>query len=486
MKFTKQDLLTMLIGLFLFASCKDSNTIGLDLDDSFEIKGTLMDTATIKSQTLRDDVTSGVGLVRHPLGAINDDPTFGKTSASIALAVGRPGNAGYSFGKTPVIDSAVLVLPYSTQFYGDTTTSVYTVQVKRLTTDLSKETSYLINKNWPTEAAVLGTFTGKIKPTTKFKISDIVTGAADTLKSVVPQIRIKLDNSFIQNNIINLDSVTLSTANNFYKSLKGFNVSATSTGKGGIMFMNLSNTVDGVAGQIEIYYKRENATTAGKIDTVAANFPVGRNSGPVTATINHDYTGTPVETQLANPNTTYPVTYLQALAGLKNKISFPYLKNFISDLKAKNSAKTTVIVNKAELVIDLNEGTDVIPFSAAQRLALYRFDIAGQRANVPDNDNTIQGSYLGDPRALGSEVLFGGYFDSVNKRYIFTITSYVQDLLDGKTQDYGTFLAPSSLTEFNITPPVTSAARSIINAYKKNAAPADKRMKLNIYYTQVN
>lgn len=474
----------MLIGLFLFASCKDSNTIGLDLDKAYEIKGILMDTTTIKSQTLQDDVTSGVGLLRHPLGAMND-PTFGKTDASIAMALGRPGNAYYAFGKTqnPTIDSAVLVLPFSTQFYGDTTTSTYTVKVNRLTNDLSKETSFLINKNWPTETTVLGTFTGKIKPNTRFKISDIVSGKPDTLKSVVPQIRIKLDNSFIQNNIINLDSVTLSTANNFYKSLKGFNVTATSTGDGGIMFMDFYGT----EGRVEIYYKKKNATTATAIDTVAVNFPIGRAAGPVTATIHHDYTGTPVKTQLDNPNTTYAITYLQALAGLKNKISFPYLKQFITDLKAKNTAKTTVIVNKAELVIDLNAGTDVIPFSAAQRLALYRFDIAGQRANVPDNDNSIQGSYNGDPRALGSEVLFGGYFDSVNKRYIFTITSYIQDLLDGKTQDYGTFLAPSSLTEFNVNPPVTSAARSVINAYKKVApGSTEKRLKLNIYYTQIN
>lgn len=474
----------MLIGLFLFASCKDSNTIGLDLNEDYAIKGTLMDTATIKSQTLKDDPTSGVGLVRHPLGFMND-PIFGKTEASLAMAVGRPGNAGYSFGTNATIDSAVLVLPYSTQFYGDTTTSTYTVKVNQLTNDISKETSYLINKVWPAEATVLGTYTGKIKPNTRFKISDIVSGKPDTLKSVVPQIRIKLDNTFILNNIMKLDSATLSTANNFYKSFKGFNVTATATGDGGIMFFNFGGT----DGKIEIYYKKQNATTATAIDTVAVNFPIANSAGPVTASIKHTYTGTVVETQLNNPNTTYPVTYLQALAGLKNKISFPYLKNFLASLRAVqgNSAKTSVIINKAELVIDLNNGTDIIPFSAAQRLAFYRYDIAGQRANVPDNDNSIQGSYNGDRRALG-ELLFGGYFDSVNKRYIFTVTSYIQDLLDGKTEDYGTFLAPSSLTEFNVSPPVTSAARSIISSFKPKPlrVAGDKMMKLNIYYTQIN
>ncbi|ACU02358.1 MULTISPECIES: DUF4270 domain-containing protein [Pedobacter] len=485
MKFTKQDLLTLLIGLFLFASCKDSNTIGLDLDPDYAIKGTLMDSATVTSQTLKDEVASGVGLVRHPLGVMVD-PVFGKSEAAVAMAVGLP-STGYKFGTNAVIDSAVLVLPYSTQLYGDTIVPVYTVKVNQLTNDISKETSYPTDKDWPAAATVLGTFSGKIKPNTKLKIYDIVAGAADTLKTVVPQMRIKLDNSFIQNNIINLDSVTLSKQANFFKAFKGLHLTATTTDKGGIVFFNLSGT----DGKIEVYYKRQNATTTTATDTVATSFPIGTATGPVTATIKHDYTGTPVKTQLdvPNPATPYAITYLQALGGLRNKISFPYLKNFVANAKKPENGgnpNTKIIINKAELVIDLNDGTDVFPFSAAQRLSLYRLDIASQRANIPDNDNAIQGQYAGDPRALGSEVLFGGYFDSVRKRYLFTVTSYIQDLMDGKTEDYGTFLAPSSLTEFNISPSVTSAARSVINKFKYPRATGEKSLKLNIYYTQVN
>ncbi len=482
MKFTKQDLLTMLIGLFLFASCKDSNTIGLDLDPAFEIKGVLMDTTTVTSKTLVDDVTSGVGIIRHPLGALVD-PIFGKTNASISMAVGIPDNKFYNFGTLPEVDSAVLVLPYSTQFYGDTIATNFTINVSQLTNDISKEPKYLTTTDWPANGTVLGTFTGKAKPNTKFKITDLVSGAKDTLKTVIPQIRIKLDKTYINNNIAKLDSVTLSTADNFFESFKGLKVTSTTNGDGGIMFMDLYGT----EGKLEIYYTKQNKTTTTERDTVMVGFPIGKNSGPVTATIKHDYTGTAVATQLANPGTNYDITYLQALGGLKNKISFPYLKKFIADVKTKSgNPNTKLIVNKAELVVDLSNGNDAVPFSASQRLALYRFDIAGQRANVPDNDNSIQGVYNGDPRALGSELLFGGYFDSVNRRYIFSITSYVQDLLDGKTEDFGTFLAPSSLTEFNITPSVTSASRAVINAFKKDAAPTDKRLRLNIYYTQIN
>ncbi|SDL46382.1 protein of unknown function [Pedobacter sp. ok626] len=485
MKFTKQDLLTMLIGLFLFASCKDSNTIGLDLDKADQIQGDLVDSVTVTSQTLRDDVTSGVSLARYPFGFMTDG-VFGTSSANLAMAVSIPANVDYStykFGPNALIDSAVLVLPYTSQVYGDTATSVYTANVYQLTNDLSKETTYPITKDWPASTTSVGTFSGKIKPTTKTSITAIVPGGPDTLVKVVPQMRIKLTNSFIQTNIMDKDSLTLSKANNFFKSFKGLKVSASSTApaKGGIMFFNFAGT----DGKLEIYYKKPNATTPTTKDTVAVSFPIGSTLSPVSASVNHGYTQVILDQLSANPPAT-DVTYLQALAGLKNKISFPYLKNFVADRKKSENGgnpNTKIIVNKAELVIDLNSNvTDIVPFSAAQRLALYRFDLAGQRVNVPDNDNGVQNVYAGDPRALG-ETLFGGYFDSVRNRYIFTITSYIQDLLDGKTSDYGTFLAPSSPTEFNLTPSVTSAARSIINKHKKNPASG---LKLNIFYTQIN
>ncbi|MBE9598786.1 DUF4270 family protein [Pedobacter sp. MC2016-24] len=466
MKFTKQDLLTLLIGLFLFASCKDENTIGLNPDTDQTFSGSLIDTATVTSQTLLDDVTSGVGLTRHPLGYITD-PVFGKSFASISMSLGIP-SAAFRFGTNANIDSAVLVLPYGTQFYGDTTTSVYALQVKQLASDLSQEKSFQTNITFPTTGAALGTYSGKIQPNTKFKITSIVAGGPDTAITVVPQIRIKLNNTFVQTNIIKADTLKYDDLNSFFRYFKGLQVTASATNQGGIMFFNFTGT----DARVDIYYKRQNATTTTAIDTVMTSFPISTSTGPVTATVGHDYTGTVIKTQLDNPTVKYQVTYLQALAGLKNKISFPYLKSFVADLKAKNGANAKVLVNKAQLVVDLNDGTDVAPFNAAQRLSLYNYDIAGQRANLIDNPS-------------GTSTTFGGYFDSVNKRYIFSITDYIQSLVNGST-DYGTFLAPSSLTEFNLTPSVTSSARSVIKAYKAGASSGEKRLKLNIFYTIVN
>ena len=360
MKFIKLDLLTLLISLFLFASCENISTIGLEVDPNSTVEGALVDTLTVSSRTMMDDATNTRSLIRYPLGYLKD-PIFGTTEASIAVAVGLP-NASFSFGTTPTIDSAVLVLNYSGEFYGDST-QVYTISVNQLTNNLQNEENYLSNKVYPTNSLVIGTKTGRLFPTSKYKITDVIAGGKDTLKSVTPQIRIKLDNAYIQNNIVGLGEEVLKSDMTFKNFFKGLHVQVSNpTGNGAMMFFDLSTTNS----NLSLYYKKSNTTTTpAKIDTAIANFPIGNGTHSVAASVKHNYVGTAIETQLNNPNQQYAVTYLQPLIGLKNKISFPSLEKF--------SASTgKIVVNKAELVIDLANGSDTKPFEAAPRLALYR------------------------------------------------------------------------------------------------------------------
>jgi hypothetical protein len=456
MKFIKIDLLTLLIGLFLFASCKSSNTIGLDVDPATAIQGTLVDTVTVDTRTVNDELASTAALLRYPLGFITDT-AIGTTEASLAMTVNLP-SSNYSFGKIKSIDSAVLVLPYATQFYGDST-STYSVDVHQLTSDISELTSFRSDREYAYDQTVLaGNYTGGMKPSTPLKINTIVAGAADTVKSVVAQMRIKIDPSFITNTILRDTSILRNNAF-FTAGFKGLHVRLNkTTGTGGIAFFTMSGTDS----HLEIYYKKQNATTSTATDTVAVNFPIQTGSNPVAATIKHTYS-TNVATQLANPTVKYPVTYLQGLAGLRNKVSFPQLSKFITNLGAK------IVINKAELVVDLSAGTDVSPFVPAPRLALYTYDIAGVRANIKDNLNPTTSTY-------------GGYYDATNKNYTFVVTSYLQDLVDGKSVDYGTYLATSASTEFSLSPPVTSASRSIIGSFGNSS----NKVRLKIYYTKIN
>jgi hypothetical protein len=469
MKFIKLDLLTLLISLFLFASCENTSTIGLQIDPSNAVQGALIDTLTITSRTIPEDIATSIGAARYPMGYLKD-PVFGTTEASMALCVSLP-YGGYNFGSTPVVDSAVLVLNYGGQFYGDST-ATYSVEVRQLDINIARETSFPSNRNYTFYPTVLGSKTGKLYPTTRYKVTDVVAGKADTLRSVTPQLRVRLDKTFVQNFIANTNADNLRSNPIFTRYFNGLHVQinkTSSTGNGGIAFFDFNDVYSGLV----IYYKRTNTATA-LLDTVAENFPIVAGAAtPVVTTIKHDYTGTPVAVQLSNPTVQYPVTYLQPLSGLRNKITFPNLNKF-----ATNVGK--IVINKAELVIDLSAGSDLIPYGAAPRLSLYRSDIAERRQNLPDNNEE-------DPRNFtGHTSAFGGYYNPTTRQYIFTVTEYIQDLLDKKTVDYGTFIAPTPSTEFEVYPSVGTAARAIIGSFKKTPAAGDNVMKLNIYYTKIN
>ena len=256
------------------------------------------------------------------------------------------------------------------------------------------------------------------------------------------------------------------TFNADFKGLKVAVNKTNSSGNGGIMFFNFTSNGDS---KIELYYKKQNATTTTATDTVAASFPISQSTNAVAATIKHNYVGTPVATQLADAsNTQHEVTYLQALSGVRNKISFPYVKDFAKNVGAK------IIINKAELVVDISAGTDVAPFTPAQRLALYQYDIAGKRALIPDQNSK-------DPRYTGN---FGTGYNIGNKNYTFIVTGLLQDLIDGKAVDNGIFLAPAPalLAEYGISPSLTSADRSVIGSFINGT----HKVKLNIYYTKVD
>ncbi|MET1054325.1 MAG: DUF4270 family protein [Pedobacter sp.] len=516
MKFSKLDLLTLLISLFLFSSCKDSSSIGLDVDSSTAVSGTLLDTVTVTSRTVRDEATQtfyGAGSTsnptRYPLGMMVD-PIFGSTTASLAMSVNLPSSTATSFSTTPVtIDSAVLTLAYTyatdsllrraREFYGDSTAN-YNITVSQLAENLSTQGSWLSTKNYAS-GDVLGTYTGPVKPYTKVKVTTIVTGGADTSITKKPHLRIKLSADLIKSKIAALDSLSLTTDAKFNAAFRGLKVTATTTGTGGMMFLDFTTGLS----NLEIYYKQQNATTTTQIDTIYKAFPISSATNPVAATVTHNYTNTPVATQINTPGD-YQVTYLQAMNGIRNKISFPYLKNLTTTLGSK------IVINKAELVIDSSNPADSIPFKIPPRLAMYRLDIAGQRQNVADaNVYDATTNSTGDTRPYVSGVKFDGFYRFIKSGYLqnsysFNITNYVQDLVDGKTVDYGTFIAPiatevtaitylntaGQLTTSGNTAPVlaayayptqTSAGRVVIGSFNNTNG---KKIRLNIYYVKTS
>lgn len=461
MKFIKQDLLTLLISLFILSGCSNPDGVGLEVDPDYSINGHLIDTATIHTVTVREDSVVTSGLSKYPLGYMND-PVFGSTESNIALNFTLPED-NVSFGTNPVLDSAVLVLKYA-DFYGDSLNTSYQINVHRLDLRLLSNT-YFNTTNFSYSSDLLGAKSlTRIKLKDSVRVQDIKKGQADAEKRVAPQIRIPLNADFVRNNIVNTASANLGSTAAFNQFLRGLYVTidkAQTVGSGGIMFFDLAT--DG-ASALEIYYRSESGTA---IDTAMKSFKILSGSAPVVASFNHNYAGTAIETQLNSPNQSYTSSYVQGLAGLKTKVRFPYLTN----LKALGK----VTINKAELVVDV-EGAGV-PFTPVPRLFLYRTDIAGQKQLLPDLTDS-------DFRSI-PDLQFGGFYNNTAKRYVFSVTSYVQDIISGRMKQYDAFLSPVDLTtdKFSaVTPNANVAARSILGGF----ANPNVKMKLNIIYTTAN
>jgi hypothetical protein len=185
------------------------------------------------------------------------------------------------------------------------------------------------------------------------------------------------------------------------------------------------------------------------------------------SSVSHTYNDVVLE-QLSNPAGNFETLYLQAPAGLRAKVSFP----FIDELKNRD-----IVINKAELVIYADADETAFGYQAP-RIGLYREDVAGQRQPAPDGDMR-QG---GDPRSLGPN--FGGYYDQSKKRYVFYLTSFVQDVLEGKINNAEVFIAPVS--PFDQTNPYQSVANTGSRAVIGGGSHPTYSMKLNLYYTEVN
>ncbi|MBW4888344.1 DUF4270 domain-containing protein [Mucilaginibacter sp. HMF5004] len=491
MRFIKSDLLTLLISLFILASCKNPDSIGLGIDPSKSLEANLVDSTTINTTTATDDTVSTSSITNVPL-AFFKDPTLGTTEANIATSLNLPGETSFTaIGDPLVIDSAVLVLNYVKGAYGDLTGNL-NATVYQLNTPISTNKSYYSNSTFPHSSTVLGAKTFALRPNDSLYIRQIVVGGPDTLKKVPAHIRIPIDKTFLKNSFFGASASALATNQVFQNELKGLYITVNTTAvtlahPGAVLFFNMSSSAS-----VNIYYRVLHPTTTP--DTLLAALPLGY---PHAVEIKHDHSinaDIVNQTNPLNPSTaSFANVYLQGLAGLRGKLSFPYLSGkgarLLHDIRKKSFADNPAVdtnsiidysINQAELRITPVAGSG-IPYAPLPRLTMYKYDIAHQRALIPD-------AYSSDPRFLGLGY-FGGFFDKYHQSYSFIVTGYIDDLLRGKLKDYGTFIAAGDTTgvstggasiSFASSPQIYG--RSVIGGGKNTAG---YKMKLNILYNKV-
>lgn len=446
--------LFIFLSLIAFSSCQKTDSVGLDINPNDTINSKYFEDYNVSTVTVREDSVLAYNQPQYPAGSITD-PILGQTDAALAMGISLPSTT-LTFGATTSLDSGVLVLKYGRGFYGDSTNTTYNVTVHQLKENYISTSGYYTNRKWNYDST---TVIGSASNVNRFRWNDsifvnqIVKGGPDTARKVVPQIRIKMTPEFMRAYFLNASSTNFANAAAFQNHIKGLYVKVSKQqpdGRGGIAYFDLATA--SVSG-LELYYKNTTGTT---VDTNKVVFGVANTT--TSAVIRHNYAGTAVQAQLNNPEQSYSTVYTQPLAGLRTKISFANLDAI--------RALGKIAINKAELVVYVEPGTETI-FKPLPRLTLYRTDIAGQR-QIAD-----QVSYLGTP------------YDTDKKRYVFNVSSYIQNLVNGKDKQYNTYIAPVDVNFLNtqaanISPVLTTAARSVLAGNNHE----NLKIKLNIYYTK--
>ncbi len=463
MKFLRLDLLTLLISLFIFNSCKRQDGIGLGIDPTNQVNGALVVDTNIIIRTEVDSTAVTSGLAKTPLGNFTD-PAFGTTVSNVALGLSLPNDAAYTVpAGTLTIDSAVLVLRYANGFYGDSVATRYTANVYQLAEKAGVQTYYNTKRWLVNTGTVWGTKTFTARTHDSVTIANIRTGKADTIQKVGPQVRIPFSKAFIYNNLFNANGSQLASTLLFQNAVKGLYITldkGQANNVGGILQLALDSS------RLDVFYKTVNGAT---IDTATVSLPFVSHSAAITYT----YTTT-IQALLADKVNSQNTVYLQGLAGLRTKVSFPDLNKFNPD---------SIVLNRAELVITPQPNSG-IPYAPLPKLTMYQLDIAHQRTYIQDASPS-------DGRNQISA--FGGRYDKTKKEYHFLVTAYVQDLIRKKTVDYGTFIAPIDTTEVttvsgssvgttSVSPSVQTAARTIAVGSDKSSP---YKIKLNIIYTRI-
>lgn len=438
---------TLLAAIFIFFNwgCTkiDSTTLGSDLIPAVDNVHTFADTLDITtSQAIFDDTTKIIYSEMHPLGSITNDPVFGTTTSDLYLQLSPtfyPFYFGNSGDTITGFDSAVLCLSYKS-FYGDTllpqTLTVY--EINSNTTNF-KDSVYFLNF-LPDGGigSMLGSTT--IKPVDVKRYTFFKGSAKDSINN---QIRIPLDNSFLQNVLLaNLD--TSSTSLGIYRSdslfkvrMKGFAIKASGGSANGLFYVDITDA----ATRLEVHYRK---TNRGLADTSYSSFKFSLSNGQATH-LERNRVGYPVSSP--DPN----ILYLQTTPGTYAILNVPGLSAYDNRIIHRADIHIEQIPNgspvddqllpPAYLYLDLVD----TPTNADKYKPIY-FDLNPSALYSPDDSTYffpsggIDFSYYGGYARKQTVGTVSSFY------YNFNVSRYVQHIVTNHLFNYPFRLtAPSKL-----------------------------------------
>jgi len=324
----------VLFFLIVLASCKKINEateLGSDLIPVVDNINTFADTLAVETYnelfTELNDSTRILNTDIHYLGQMNNDPLFGRTTASIFLEL-KPSSYKYSFEDHDAItiDSVVLVLNFR-DLYGDSTLPQQVV-VKEIdqTNDFRRDSLYLINGTpFTTNTRTLGS-----KTFLPLSLNDSIKGFREQAAN---QLRIRLDDAFGQELLMYDSTNAYYSDSAFRKHFKGFAILPQGAGGNAVMGFQLADTNTKLA----IYYHYVKGT---KKDTTVRNFYFNSMTHASANFVNREHAAGQINNYLTNGVDPDQFGFIQNTPGTYVRVKIPGLANL-----------SNRVIHRAELIV---------------------------------------------------------------------------------------------------------------------------------------
>ena len=369
----------------------------------------------------------------HVMGAITNDPLFGKSTGSIFFEVAANGYPFFMTGTKDSIkvDSAVLVLSYKSA-YGDSLQPLK-FNVYEINSLMDQFRDY--PANYPNAFPISYNSTPLV-PTQTIDIRRLGDSVINRFEASKNQIRIKLSNSFAKRMILDYDSTNAYKSDSIFRTyFNGFAIIPDpSSPSNAFLNINLGDTNTKLA----LYYTT--ATSASTVrDTTVSYLRFNTQTSGHANFITRNRTGAEVAGHLSATPKTDSMVYVQSMPGTGVRIRVPGLQSL-----------SNRIIHRAELITEqipdvAHPGVDnqMLP---PRYLMLSIYDSVYQhKRNIP-NDFVV--STLSGPNIT----TMGGYitykstqgYDQV-AAYNFNISRYVQGIATRSDTAFNLILtAPSN------------------------------------------
>lgn len=502
--------------VFSFISCEDDfATVGSSVIGEPGFNAELYNDAMITARTYDLPPVQTNGLPVNLLGVFEDD-VFGTQEASILSNINLT-TPNPSFGIEPTVDSVVLAIPYYSRqvledeevvyaldsIYGSSPFKLSVYESNYFLNNFDPETDFQQAQRYYSnlEPQIMSNINSEVlyenenfEPSAEERVEYIVTadGSTDTT-TMAPALRLKLNNTFFQNKILNQAGTSaLLNQNNFRNYFRGLYLKADQVNEGGtMMLLNLLNSDAGIT----IYYKTNvvDATDSDDDDDFEELIEVRRS-------YTLKFGGVRVNTfEQEVPEFDDENLYLKGGEGsmaIIELFSGPDADNDGVSDELEFLRDNDWLINEANLEFYVNRDYTT-SLNEAERLYLYDL-----------KNNSILADYILDSPGTSNQVNSGSnvlHLQPLTRdengrglKYKIRVTNHIDELLNRDSTNVKLGLVVTQNVNLISTYRVLPAAEPEVQRvpggalltpeatviYGPNAEDEDKRLKLKIYYTE--